>query len=161
MICLLSRRPFTISSVIDNNASVADVRRGSRDRLVYSGSIPTSAFSLIELLVVVSILSIVVAIAMPSWQSVRVASAGREARIVLERLNLHQRHFWQQHTRYATTEELPPLAVLSKTVGHYYRLSAEPTDAGFLLRLMSTVPAAPSLALDHRGVWTISDSSVR
>lgn len=137
------------------------MRRVISNRSVYSGSTPTSAFSLIELLVVMSILSIVVAIAMPSWQSVRVASAGREARIVLERLNLHQRHFWQQHTRYATTEELPPLAVLSETVGHYYRLSAEPTDAGFLLRLMSTVPAAPSLALDHRGVWTITDSSVR
>ena len=161
MICLLSRRPFRISSVIDNNASVADVRRGSRDRLVYSGSIPTSAFSLIELLVVVSILSIVVAVAMPSWQSVRAASAVREARIVLERLNLHQRHFFFFYTRYATTEELPPLAVLSETVGHYYRLSAEATDAGFLLRLMSTVPAAPSLALDHRGVWTTTDSSVR
>ena len=137
------------------------MRRVSRDKSVYSSLIPTSAFSLIELLVVVGILSILLAVAMPSWQSVRVASAGREARIVLERLNLHQRHFWQQHTRYATTEELPPLAVLSETVGHSYRLSAEPTDTGFLLRLMSTVPAAPSLALDHRGIWTTTDSSVR
>ena len=157
----MSQRPFTISSVIDNNASVADVRRVSKDRSVYSGLIPTSAFSLIELLVVVGILSILLAVAMPSWQSVRAASAVREARIVLERLTLHQRHFWQQHTRYATTDELPPLAVLSETVGHYYRLSAEATDGGFLLRLMSTVPAAPSLALDHRGVWTTTDSSVR
>lgn len=137
------------------------MRRVSKDRSVYSSATSTSAFSLIELLVVVGILSILLAVAMPSWQSVRAASAVREARIVLERLTLHQRHFWQQHTRYATTEELPPLAVLSKTVGNYYRLSAEPTDAGFLLRLMSTVPAAPSLALDHRGVWTTTDSSVR
>jgi len=120
-----------------------------------------SAFSLIELLVVVGILSILLTIAMPSWQSVRVASAVREARVVLERLNLHQRYFWQQHTRYAATDELPPLAVLSETVGHYYQLSAESTDAGFLLRLVSTVPTAPSLALDHRGVWTTTDSSSR
>tara|TARA_B100000497_G_scaffold83453_1_gene93003 strand:- start:2464 stop:2829 length:366 start_codon:yes stop_codon:yes gene_type:complete len=120
-----------------------------------------SAFSLIELLVVVGILSILLTIAMPSWQSVRVASAVREARIVLERLNLQQRHFWQQHTRYAATDELPPLAALSETVGQYYQLSAEPTDAGFLLRLVSTVPTAPSLALDHRGVWTTTDLSSR
>ena len=112
-------------------------------------------------LVVVGILSILLTIAMPSWQSVRVASAVREARVVLERLNLHQRYFWQQHTRYAATDELPPLAVLSETVGHYYQLSVESTDAGFLLRLVSAVPTTPSLALDHRGVWTTTDSSSR
>lgn len=137
------------------------MRRMTRDRFVRSGSTSMRAFSLIELLVVVGILSILLTIAMPSWQSVRVASAVREARIVLERLNLHQRYFWQQHTRYAATDELPPLAALSETVGHYYQLSAEPTDAGFLLRLVSTVPTAPSLALDHRGVWTTTDSSSR
>ena len=137
------------------------MRRVTRDRFVHFGSTPMSAFSLIELLVVVGILSILLAVAMPSWQSVRVASAVREARIVLERLSLHQRHFWQQHTRYAATDELPPLAVLSETVGHYYQLSAESTNAGFLLRLVSTVPTAPSLALDHRGVWTTTDSSSR
>ena len=137
------------------------MRRMNRDRFVRSGSTPMSAFSLIELLVVVGILSILLAIAMPSWQSVRVASAVREARVVLERLNLHQRYFWQQHTRYAATDELPPLAVLSETVGHYYQLSVESTDAGFLLRLVSTVPTAPSLALDHRGVWTTTDLSSR
>jgi len=120
-----------------------------------------SAFSLIELLVVVGILSILLTIAMPSWQSVRVASAVREARVVLERLNLHQRYFWQQHTRYAATDELPPLAVLSETVAQYYQLSVESTDAGFLLRLVSAVPTTPSLALDHRGVWTTTDSSSR
>lgn len=137
------------------------MRRVTRDRFVHFGSTPMSAFSLIELLVVVGILSILLAVAMPSWQSVRVASAVREARIVLERLSLHQRHFWQQHTRYAATDELPPLAVLSETVGHYYQLSAESTNAGFLLRLVSTVPTAPSLALDHRGVWTTTDLSSR
>ena len=137
------------------------MRRMNRDRFVRSGPTPMSAFSLIELLVVVGILSTLLTIAMPSWQSVRVASAVREARVVLERLNLHQRYFWQQHTRYAATDELPPLAVLSETVGHYYQLSAESTDAGFLLRLVSTVPTAPSLALDHRGVWTTTDLSSR
>jgi len=137
------------------------MRRVTRDRFVHFGSTPMSAFSLIELLVVVGILSILLAVAMPSWQSVRVASAVREARVVLERLSLHQRHFWQQHTRYATTDELPPLAVLSETVGHYYQLSAESTNAGFLLRLVSTASTAPSLALDHRGVWTTTDSSRR
>lgn len=137
------------------------MRRVTRDRFVHFGSTPISAFSLIELLVVVGILSILLAVAMPSWQSVRVASAVREARIVLERLSLHQRHFWQQHTRYAATDELPPLAVLSETVGHYYQLSAESTNAGFLLRLVSTASTAPSLALDHRGVWTTTDSSSR
>ncbi len=136
------------------------MRRVTRDRSVHSGSTPTSAFSLIELLVV-GIVSIVVAVAMPSLQSMRVAPAVREARIVLERLSLHQRHFWQQHTRYAATDELPPLAVLSETIGHCYQLSAESTDAGFLLHLVSTVPAAPSLALDHRGAWTTTDSSSR
>lgn len=137
------------------------MRRVTRNRFVRSGSTAMSAFSLIELLVVVGILSILLTIAMPSWQSVRVASAVREARVVLERLNLHQRYFWQQHTRYAATDELPPLAVLSETVGHYYQLSVESTDAGFLLRLVSTVPTAPSLALDHRGVWTTTDLSSR
>ena len=110
---------------------------------------------------VVSILSIVVAVATPSWQSVRVASAEREARIVLERLNLKQRQFWQQHSRYAMADELPPLAVLSETVGRYYQLSAESTDAEFLLRLISTLPAVHSVSLDHRGVWTTTDSSMR
>ena len=87
----MSQRPFTIPSVIDNNASVADVRRVSKDRSVYSSATSTSAFSLIELLVVVGILSILLAVAMPSWQSVRAASAVREARIVLERLTLRRR----------------------------------------------------------------------
>ena len=137
------------------------MRQLTRDGFVQSGLTPMSAFSLIELLVVVGILSILLAVAMPSWQSVRVASAVREARIVLERLSLHQRHFWQQHTRYAAIEELPPLAVLSETVGHYYQLRVKSTDAGFLMRLVSTVPTAPSLALDHRGAWTTTDSSPR
>ena len=137
------------------------MRRMNRERFVRSGPTPMNAFSLIELLVVVGILSILLTIAMPSWQSVRVASAVREARVVLERLNLHQRYFWQQHTRYAATDELPPLAVLSETVAQYYQLSVESTDAGFLLRLVSTVPTTPSLALDHRGVWTTTDSSSR
>ncbi len=86
------------------------MRRVTRDRFVHFGSTPMSAFSLIELLVVVGILSILLAVAMPSWQSVRVASAVREARIVLERLSLHQRHFWQQHTRYAATDEVTAIS---------------------------------------------------
>ena len=61
-------RPVRLPSIIDTDASVTDVRRVTSNRSVYSGSTPTSAFSLIELLVVVSILSIVVAIATPSWQ---------------------------------------------------------------------------------------------
>ena len=108
-------------------------------------------FTLIEGLVVLAIVALLAAMAMPSWQSIHDESIIREARVVLHRLELRQQRFKRQHARFAGQAELPPLAVLSDAVAQRYQLAVEATPSTYRLQLTDPENVLPPLTLDQRG----------
>ena len=110
--------------------------------------------TLIELLIVLVITGVLVSIAAPSWQNFHVDGVVDEARLVLTRLDLKQRAFWQEHGQYAGVSDLPSLASLSPRVARYYTLQVDLPRDGFQLHLNSGDHAWPSLGLSHLGLWS-------
>ncbi len=110
--------------------------------------------TLIELLIVLVITGVLISIAAPSWQGFHVDGVVDEARLVLTRLDLKQRAFWQEHGRYAGVSDLPSLASLSPRVARYYTLQVDLPPDGFQLHLNSGDHAWPSLSLNHLGLWS-------
>ena len=110
--------------------------------------------TLIELLIVLVITGVLISIAAPSWQNFHADGLLDEARLVLTRLDLKQRAFWQEHGRYARVSDLPSLASLSPRVARYYTLQLDLPPDGFQLHLNSGDHAWPSLSLNHLGLWS-------
>ena len=112
------------------------------------------AFSLIEMLIVLVIISLLVGVALPSWRTHQDQAVLREAKWVLQRLDIAQRDFMLRHGRYATEIELPDLTTLSPIVDEAYRLQVDTAEQAFSLHLMTKVPLLPDLKLNHLGVWS-------
>jgi type IV pilus assembly protein PilE len=90
--------------------------------------------TLIELMIVVVVLSIIAAIAIPSYRNYMLRSHRSEAMAGLLQIRTAQEKFFLQRNRYATAAELstaPPngLGIPATTSGGYYTLSMA-TDAG-------------------------------
>ena len=112
------------------------------------------AFSLIEMLIVLVIISVLVGVALPSWRAYQDQAVLREAKWVLQRLDIAQRDFMLRHGRYATEIELPDLTTLSSIVDEAYRLQVDMGEQAFSLQLMTKSPSLPDLKLNHLGVWS-------
>ena len=112
------------------------------------------AFSLIEMLITLVIISLLVGVALPSWRAYQDRAVLREAKWVLQRLDIAQRDFMLRHGRYATEIELPDLTTLSPIVDDAYRLQVDTTEQAFSLKLMTKAPSLPDLKLNHLGVWS-------
>ena len=112
------------------------------------------AFSLIEMLIVLVIISVLVGVALPSWRAYQDQAVLREAKWVLQRLDIAQRDFMLRHGRYATEIELPDLTTLSPIVDAAYRLQVDMGEQAFSLQLMTKAPSLPDLRLNHVGVWS-------
>ena len=112
------------------------------------------AFSLIEMLIVLVMISLLVGVALPSWRAYQDQAVLREAKWVLQRLDIAQRDFMLRHGRYATEIELPDLTTLSPIVDAAYRLQVDMGEQAFSLQLMTKAPSLPDLRLNHVGVWS-------
>ena len=112
------------------------------------------AFSLIEMLIVLVIISLLVGVALPSWRSHQDQAVLREAKWVLQRLAIAQRDFMLRRGRYATEIELPDLTTLSSIFDEAYRLQVDTTEQAFSLQLVAKAPSLPDLRLNHLGVWS-------
>ena len=112
------------------------------------------AFSLIEMLIVLVIISLLVGVALPSWRAYQDQAVLREAKWVLQRLDIAQRDFMLRHGRYATEIELPDLTTLSPIVDAAYRLQVDMGEQAFSLQLMTKAPSLPDQRLNHLGVWS-------
>lgn len=112
-----------------------------------------SAFSLIEMLVVLAMVALLGAMALPSWRAQQNQAVVDEAKLVLQRLDLKQREHLRRYAHPATEAELPALDVLSVTVAAHYRLEVVIQDEGYRLRLVSIKPDMPTLGLSDTGVW--------
>ena len=111
------------------------------------------AFTLIELMVVLAIVGTLLTVALPSWRSLQDRATENEARVVLQRLALAQRAFWQRYQRYAMSSELPALENLSRRIAQRYQLRVSTESQGFTLQLLSRTESLPSLELSHLGIW--------
>lgn len=112
------------------------------------------AFSLIEMLIVLVIISLLVGVVLPSWRTHQDQAVLREAKWVLQRLDIAQRDFMLRHERYATELELPDLITLSPMVDKAYRLQVDTTEQAFSLQMVAKAPSVPDLRLNHLGVWS-------
>ncbi len=110
-------------------------------------------FTIVELLVVVSILAVLAALAMPSWRATTNDALIQQARLVLQRLAMRQHRFFRGHGRYAAEQELPALAALGSTVSQRYELQVESDSSGYLISLIDPDGELPTLALNHLGQW--------
>lgn len=110
-------------------------------------------FTIVELLVVVSILAVLAALAMPSWRATTNDALIQQARLVLQRLAMRQHRFFRGHGRYAAEQELPALAALGSTVSQRYELRVESDSSGYLISLIDPDGELPTLALNHLGQW--------
>ena len=112
------------------------------------------AFSLIEMLIVLVIILLLAGVALPSWRAYQDRAVLREAKWVLQRLDIAQRDFMLRHGRYATEIELPDLTTLSGSVAGHYLLDVAAGDQTFSLQLLAKAPSMPDLQLNHLGVWS-------
>ena len=111
-----------------------------------------SAFSLIEMLVVLAMVAVLGAMALPSWRAQQNQAVVDEATLVLRRLDLKQREHILRHAHPATDAELPALDELSETVAAHYRLEVMIQGGAYQLRLAPTKPDMPALGLSDTGV---------
>ena len=111
-----------------------------------------SAFSLIEMLVVLAIVALLGAMALPSWRAQQNQAVVDEAKLLLRRLDLKQREHLLRYAHPATAAELPALDELSETVAAYYRLEVMIQGGAYRLRLVPTKPDMPTLGLSDTGV---------
>ena len=110
------------------------------------------AFSLIEMLVVLAMVAVLGAMALPSWRAQQNQAVVDEAKLVLKRLDLKQREHILRHAHPATAAELPALDELSETVAAHYRLEVMIQGGAYQLRLVPTKPDMPTLGLSDNGV---------
>ena len=110
------------------------------------------AFSLIEILVVLAMVALLGAMALPSWRAQQNQAVVDEAKLVIRRLDLKQREHLLRYAHPATAAELPALDVLSATVAAHYRLEVVIQDEGYRLRLLPIKPDMPTLGLSDTGV---------
>ena len=111
------------------------------------------AFTLIELMVVLAIVGTLLTVALPSWRSLQDRATENEARVVLQRLALAQRAFWQRYQRYAMSSELPALEILSPRIAQRYQLRVSTESQGFKIQLLSRAESLSSFELSHLGIW--------
>ena len=118
-------------------------------------------FSLIELLVVMAIVAVLSAIAMPAWRTMSNEALVQQARLVLQRLAIRQHRFLRTHGRFAEPHELPRLDVLSGAVARRYELWVDSDATRYQLRLIDPTDELPELALNHLGQWMASGAVSR
>jgi len=111
-----------------------------------------SAFSLIEVLVVLAMVALLGAMALPSWRAQQNQAVVDEATLVLRRLDLKQRAHLLRYAHPATAAELPAIDVLSDTVAAHYRLEVMIQGGAYQLRLVPTKPDMPTLGLSDTGI---------
>ena len=116
------------------------MRPGSRDksaayfaRMAYATA---DAFSLIELLIVITILGIITAIAVPSWQQQLLVTRRADAAGALLRTAMRQEQFLLRQRRYAANSELgtpPPDGLgIGDSFQDHYEISIASHASGYL-----------------------------
>lgn len=91
-------------------------------------------FTLIELMIVVVIIGILAAIAIPKFQGVSKSAKESEALPVLKQLYTLQNRYYQQYDRYATSISGIEGGADNLAGGKYYtfQISGDPSGSGFL-----------------------------
>jgi type IV pilus assembly protein PilE len=94
------------------------------------------AFSLIELVIVIAIVGIITAVAIPSWQRQLMSVRRNDARATLLKVETRQAQFMLQHRRFAQGDELtdhPPQGLgIDAALNPHYTISIAPDASGYL-----------------------------
>lgn len=112
-----------------------------------------NGFSLFELIIVLSIISILASIAYPIYTQAVVKARRAEAKVALIRLaNLMEIYYLENHNSYADAS-LKKLGINEKTDKNFYQLAVSSTSAAYKLTATATFsdPECQSFFLNERG----------
>ena len=122
---------------------------------VYTGHKVGKGFSLIEILVVMAIVGILAAVAVPSYRAMFSQSLQREGMLYLLQLRSTQERFRQSTRRYQSFEVLRGHIPLSARLANEYRVEVQVTEPGdyFVSRLIpkTMTEKLAAISLDSRG----------
>ncbi len=110
-------------------------------------------FTLIELMIVIAIIGILAAVAIPSYQNYTKRAKASEAKIMLDAIRTTQETYFAENNLYTTnlTSLGNPTANAS-----YYAYSS----AGTSVFTATATPSATGTAAGLTGVWTLSNAGV-
>ncbi len=123
------------------------------------------AFTLIELVVVVAVVGILGAIALPSYQWMVRKSRRAEAQAALFEMYLAQERWRANHVAYATRTDDLPVPSPGSAIARYYRFGTSGTETLFNVRAAAIAGAGqevdsqrgtpcPALVIDQSGTRT-------
>jgi type IV pilus assembly protein PilE len=120
--------------------------------------------TLIELAIVVVVLAIIVAIAVPSYRLHVLRAQRSDARAALLRIQAEQEKFLVQHGRYTANLESAPaaggLGLAAASDRGLYSLRVDLTANGYVARA-TAAPMASSARDTHCSVFTLNESGTR
>lgn len=118
-----------------------------------------SGFSLIELLIVLTIVSILVAFAFPSYTDYQRKARRLDAKMALQEIAASQEQFYVTNRRY--TADLNQLGLSNRSEEGHYVINVAAADAQSFTAVAAPAPGSPQLADGDCQQFSLDNRSVK
>ena len=125
---------------------------------------PVAGFTLIELMIVVAIIGILVAVAIPAYQQSVRSGARAEAQSLLLQVAANQERFYSDNNSYSTNANplaAPAVATISSEAGHYQVAVAACAGGTISNCFIATATPQGAQAADTCTTLTVSNTGLK